>query len=108
MLEPDRKWVVVEQAGADGVNDARDVVHKFIEVNPRIWRQVGLTTDRDLDLPLIQHRDLTKQPMPAPTAEYKAGLHWMGPLPDTLASPSFYDSILVWRSATSRPQFLDL
>ncbi len=35
MLQPDCNGVVVEQAGVDGLSDARGVVNKLIGVKPR-------------------------------------------------------------------------
>jgi predicted ATP-grasp superfamily ATP-dependent carboligase len=81
--------------------DACDSTFKFIEVNPRVWQQVGLATDCGLDLLLTQYLDLTKQQF-SPVTQYQAGVHWIDPITDLLANPSFYDWIRVFHSATSR------
>lgn len=61
---------------AEFKRDERDGKLKLIELNPRYWQQIALTTACGINIPLVQYLDLTGQPLP-PINEVKIGFKWI-------------------------------
>ncbi|MFC1657466.1 hypothetical protein ACFL2P_02725 [Candidatus Moduliflexota bacterium] len=56
--------------------DMRTGTYKFIEVNARLWQQVGQAEAAGLNFPLLQHSDLSGCD-PAGAREYPQGVKWL-------------------------------